>query len=168
MKPLPDLASAESDLLARLRTCVGAIQQIVTADVTDIPAGVALLRLVRSEAYEDINQLQHEALLLEAAVRLRTLHPELSAMTWFWNPANTGTGEEPDLRVMRGKEIIVSVEATASERSIGSISVHLRKTLSKLQAMAGRRFYFVRTQDMLKAAEKQIRKFNHAITPLPL
>src|SRR5205823_344454 len=128
-------SAAQAGLLERLRACISTVQQIVTHNVADIPAGVALLRLVRSEAYEDINQLQHEALLLEAAARLRTLHPELSEMNWFWNPANTGTGDEPDLRVMRGSEIIVSVEATASERSVGTISVRMKRTLSKLQAM---------------------------------
>ena len=168
MAPFPEIAAAEADLLERLRGCIATIQQIVATGASDIPAGVALLRLVRSRAYEDINQLQHEALLLEAAARLRTLRPDLVAMSWFWNPSNTGTGKEPDLRIMSGSEIVVSVEATASERAIGTITARLKRTLSKLQDMPGDRFYFVRTQHMLEAAQREIRLANYAITPLTI
>ena len=72
MQPLKDIPSEEAAILASLRECVARIQQLSTPAITDVSSGVALLRSLRNESAEDINQLQHAALALEAA----TYRPE--------------------------------------------------------------------------------------------
>ena len=164
MQPLIDIAVEEANILARLHDCVARIEQLIATDITDVASGVALLRLLRSGSAEDINQLQHAALVLAAARHLKSAHPELASADWFWHPFQTGGIDEPDLRATRDSEIIISAEATASERPVGLIDSRMAHTLEKLQAIPGQRFYFVRTPAMQHRAETKIRNAQYAIT----
>jgi hypothetical protein len=54
--------------------------------------------------------------------------------------------------------ILVSAEASTSEKPKGILDSRMRKTLERLSRMDGRRFYFVSTDEMVKRAETKIRK----------
>ena len=81
-----------------LRQCIARIQQLIAPEIADVSSGVALLRLLRSDAAEDINQLQHAALILESARHIQTQRPETTSLDWFWHPYQTGGIDEPDLQ----------------------------------------------------------------------
>ncbi len=164
MKPLKDIPSEEAAILASLRECVALIQHLIAPAITDVSSGVALLRLLRSEAAEDINQLQHAALALEAARHIQTQRPETASLDWFWHPFQTGGIEEPDLQARSGSDVIISAEATTSERPDGVIDTRMAHTLQKLQAMRGERFYFVRTESMQRRAQAKVQKAGYAIS----
>ena len=164
MKPLKDISSEEAAILASIRECVVRIQQLITPAITDVSSAVALLRFLRSEVAEDINQLQHAALALEAARLIQTQRPETALLDWFWHPFQTGGIDEPDLQARSGSEVIISAEVTASERPDGVIDTRMAHTLQKLQSMSGERFYFVRTDSMHRRAETKVHKAGYAIS----
>jgi hypothetical protein len=164
MIPLNDLAKEEAEILSRLRDCVSRIEQLITPGFSDVTGGIALLRLLRSESAEDINQLQHAALALAAVRLIRSQRPETTAANWFWNPFQTGGIEEPDLQARNGSVVVFSIEVTASERPVGTIDSRMADTLQKLASMPGERYYFVRTAEMLTRARTKIGKAGYAIT----
>jgi hypothetical protein len=164
MKQLKDIPSEEAAILANLRECVARIQQLITPAITNVSSGVALLRSLRNESAEDINQLQHAALALDAARHIQTQRPETASLDWYWHPFQTGGIDEPDLQARSGSEIVISAEATDSERPGGGIDKRMADTLKKLQAMPGERFYFVRTESMQQRAQTKVHKAGYAIS----
>ena len=164
MRALKNIAEDEADILSRLRACVARIQKLITPSIPDISSGVTLLRLLRSEAAEDINQLQHAALALEAARNIQAEHPETASLKWFWHPFQTSGINEPDLQARKGTKVVISAEVTASESPDGTIAVRMAQTLKKLQTLPGKRFYFVRTEPMRKRAQTKVRKGGFDIT----
>ena len=164
MKPLKDISSEEATILASLRECIARIQQLIAPAITDVSSGVTLLRLLRSASAEDINQLQHAALALEAARHIQTLRPETASLDWFWHPFQTGGIDEPDLQARSSSDVVISAEVTASERPDGGIDARMAHTLQKLQDMSGERFYFVRTDSMQQRAETKVQKAGYAIS----
>ena len=72
------------------------------------------------EASEDLNQIQHECLILQGLEWLRK-NGFISVADWEWNPRQTGTSTEPDLRGRTAGEILISAEASASEFPKGLI-----------------------------------------------
>ena len=132
-------------------------------DVQDVHHGILQLREIRSSIYEDLNQIQHEYLILRALGWLRD-NGFGSVVEWEWNPRQTGTANEPDLRGSLNGTILVSAEASASENPIGMVDKRMRETLGKLSQMGGERFYFVRTDVMANRARTKISKAQWAIT----
>jgi hypothetical protein len=119
---------------------------------------VSILDRLRKETYEDLNQIQHEHLILRAAEWLLSEKLCPPATVWLWNPRQTGDHQEPDLRGIHNTKIVVSGEITTSESPNGVIDTRMRQTLSKLSAMAGVKYYFVRTEPMRKRARTKIAK----------
>ena len=77
---------------------------------------------------------------------------------WYWNPRQTGDHTEPDLRGIYSGAILVSAEITTSEKPVGTIDSRMKKILTKLAAMQGEKFYFVRTSEMRQRAATKITK----------
>ncbi len=114
-----------------------------------------------------MNQLQHEALLLEAAAEIE--HGLQDAdIEWTWNPRQKGGRDEPDLQGRADGNIVISAEATASPIPKGYIDSRIRDTLKKLSAFPGKRFYCVRTPQMQQRAETKIVKAGYDIEVLLL
>jgi hypothetical protein len=160
-------ASAEAKVLRDMREIVSKLRQLSVLDVKDVRAGNLQLREIRLSVYEDLNQIQHEYLLLQGLGWLLANGFD-SQVEWEWNPRQTGSGKEPDLRGTVNGRILVSAEASTSEIPKGTIDSRMRETLQKLSQMEGKKFYFVRTDEMVKRAETKARKANWSISVVML
>jgi hypothetical protein len=158
MELLGTFEQAKQKVLADVQRFVATIRELAALPFTTCEAGVGILDRVRRETYEDLNQIQHEHLILCAAEWLLAQAICEPSTQWSWNPRQTGNHQEPDLRGMDGNTIVVSAEITTSERPVGVIDTRMHKTLRKLAAMEGSKFYFVRTQAMERRARTKVEK----------
>jgi hypothetical protein len=158
MERLQDFGEAEEKLLREIRRCLESVRQATNRDPITASDGVNLLNSLRKVSYEDINQLQHEEMALSAARLLQETEFRGERLDWYWNPRQTGDAAEPDLRAMRNGEIMVSAEVTTSQRPIGAIDPRMRDTLTTLNKMPGRRFYFVKTGSMEHRAKSKVKR----------
>lgn len=124
---------------------------------------VQRLFLLRSEIYEDLNQLQHAALILKAAKLLQNEFPEIDR--WSWHPKQTSRPDEADLTGYINEVVFLNVEVTTSVKPVGTIDSRMNKTLKSLDHKNGKRYYFVQTTKMLNRAKTKIAKNNWNITP---
>lgn len=157
MQKVGSLVDAEEELLREIKELLARARAVVPEEVRSFQSGIDVLGSLRDLVYEALNQIQHAALLLEAARWLRTNVLGGKEPEWHWNPRQTGGIDEPDLRCDHDLGRIVA-EATTSARAEGSIDVRMASTLSKLNKMKGDRFYFVRTGHMKRRAETKIKK----------
>jgi len=162
MERIGDASKAEAKVLRDIQEIVANLRRLSAADVTDVPSGIAKLREIRSSVYENLNQIQHECLLLRGLAWLlgNGFGPDVE---WEWNPRQTGSGREPDLRGTLQGKIVVSAEASTSENPVGVIDSRMKDTLTKLSLMEGQRFYFVGTATMAMRAETKVRRANCSI-----
>ena len=158
MERIHSFTQAERKILDDIRSCLESIRHVASLDVISVRDGVNVLSRLRQVAYEDINQIQHEEMALRAAQSLQETEFPDQRIDWYWNPRQTGDDSEPDLRATKNGEIVLSAEVTASERPVGSIDTRMRETLTKLNSMPGRRFYFVRTDTMEQRARTKVEK----------
>jgi hypothetical protein len=157
-RALLSIGEAKSKILDDIQNCLSLVRTISSHSITKVEEGVLLLQQLREETYEDLNQIQHELLIVSAADWLinRGVYPE--HMSWEWNPRQTGDNTEPDLRGHVGRNILLSAEATTSARPVGTIDKRMRCTLEKLAMMPGEKYYFVRTTEMAQRARAKISK----------
>lgn len=168
MERITNVELVEERLLTELRAYVERIRELVGQDVSSIEQGIAILRKLRKDSYEDLNQIQHESLVLRAVQWLESNLPEGTVSDWCWNPRQTGDSTEPDLRGTRDGAMIVSAEVTTSEEPKGAIDKRMRETLGKLNDMPGKRYYFVRTEQMAKRAKTKILNNDYQIEVVKL
>lgn len=121
MEKIISLSEAETNLLSDIKTCVERIRSLVREDVTTVHRGIETPRRLREAIYEDLNQIQHEEMILRAARSLQGSDFQGEVVDWYWNPRQTGDRSEPDLRGVKNCEIVVSAEITTSERPVGTI-----------------------------------------------
>jgi hypothetical protein len=57
---------AHEKVLADTRRLVADIQRLSSQPITSISDGISVLRALREETYEDLNQIQHEHMILMA------------------------------------------------------------------------------------------------------
>jgi hypothetical protein len=157
MERLNDLEEAEAKVLADIRGFLSDLRGL-TGETQSLDEGTERLRRIRGAVYENLNQIQHEFLVLQGLRWLRSNGFSDTRLKWFWNPRQTGDATEPDLRAKDDARVIVSAEATTSEKPEGVIDSRMRDTLTKLSKMPGRRFYFVRTQAMAQRAATKVAK----------
>lgn len=164
MDKIGDISAAESKVLEDVKAFLSEVRGIVEKEPESASEGVALLSQLRDVGYEELNQIQHEYLVLIAAKWLvENKHVSIDA-EWYWNPRQTGGANEPDLEARKGTEIVVSAEITTSRRPIGTILERMKKTLVKLNGFNGKRFYFVRTESMKEKAEAEAKTKQQNIT----
>ena len=163
MELIYSFTETEQRILSDIRRCLESVREITGRDATSTTDGVSILNRLRQVAYEDINQIQHEEMILRAARLLQNTEFLGQQIDWYWNPRQTGDDSEPDLRAIGGGEIVLSAEITASERPVGTIDTRIRDTLAKLDNMPGRKFYFVRTASMEQRAKTKVEKGRYAI-----
>lgn len=157
MEKIDDPAKAETKVLGDMQGVVSQIRRLSEQDVKDVQRGIVQLRAIRSAVYEDLNQIQHEYLVLRGLQWLMA-NGFGSGVAWAWNPRQTGSGNEPDLRGSADGRIVLSAEASTSENPVGVIDSRMRDTLEKLSQMEGERFYFVCTDAMANRAQTKIAK----------
>ena len=157
MEKIQDAAGAEAKVLRDMRELVSEVRKITEHDPTSVDCGILQLRLIRLSVAEDLNQIQHEYLILRG-IKWLLSEGFGSDVDWEWNPRQTGSAMEPDLRGRRCGNVIVSAEATASESPIGTVDQRMQKTLSKLSQFEGQKFYFVATETMAQRAKTKVAK----------
>ncbi|MFP3705190.1 hypothetical protein [Paraburkholderia tropica] len=158
MDRLASLQEAHQKVLADAKQSLDTVRHLASLPCDSTVASVDVLRRLRSEVYEDLNQIQHEHLIIRAAEWLFSDGGVSDEVAWFWNPRQTGDASEPDLRGILAGKVTVSAEVTASERPVGTIDSRMQKTLTKLSNMEGKKYYFVRTEEMRKRASTKIAK----------
>lgn len=127
-------------------------------DVTSTVEGIAAIRQIRRDVYENLDQIQHEHLLVEGRAWLEASGLVAADAAWYWNPRQTGVSDEPDLRAVVNTSIVLSAEATASEEAKGVIDRRMQYTLEALSRMEGALYYFVRTSRMAQRARTKCTK----------
>lgn len=169
MHRLGTIEEARAKVLADAHRCMACIRNAAAASFDTPSEAVQVLQRVRSETYEDLNQIQHEHLIICAAEWLlaqRICGPETQ---WHWNPRQTGDHTEPDLMGIDDGVIVLSAEITTSAKPDGVIDTRMRKTLAKLAQQSGQLYYFVQTPAMATRAATKIRKagWNIRVSQLP-
>jgi len=113
------------------------------------------LASIRKEVYEDLNQLQHKALILEVAERLQK---EFSVIDkWTWHPMQTSHVDFADLTGYVDNQVFLNAEITTSLSPVGTIDTRMHSTLVSLNKKKGKKYYFVQTDKMLKRAKSKIK-----------
>lgn len=163
-----DLKTAEEKVLRDVRGCLAKMRGLLPASAETAEAGVAALSKLRTEGYEELNQIQHEYAALCAVRWLIAQGRAPEGTRWEWNPRQTGDSTEPDIRGVLNGRVVISGEVTTSARPIGVIDRRMRSTLEKLAGMEGVRFYFVLSDRMRKRAETKVRKAGHDLVVVRL
>ena len=158
MQILGTTQEAKEKVLRDAKLCMERIRNIAGTSFDTARDGVLALQRIRSEAYEDLNQIQHEHLIVCAAEWLISQNVCAPDTQWRWNPRQTGDHSEPDLVGFSNGNVLVSAEITTSAKPDGVIDSRMRKTLAKLSQQAGKLFYFVQTEPMATRAATKIRK----------
>ena len=168
MQLLGTLPEAHAKIWADTQQLITLIAGLASRDVGSLDVGISLLRSIREESYEELNQIQHEHLILVAAEWLVAEKRCPPDTLWYWNPRQTGDSSEPDLRGCVDATVLVSAEVTTSKAPIGTIDKRMAGTLSKLAKMEGQLYYFVRSTAMHKRAQTKITKAQWRIEAIEL
>lgn len=163
MKRTVDLDQEEKRLFKEARNLLAKIRAAIKEEPRDLAMATKTLGNLRQQTYEDINQIQHEAMILRAAKSLQKDDFIGRDIEWYWNPRQTGTADEPDLRGIFAGHTVVSAEITSSSGPKGILDSRMRDTLQKLSAMEGMRVFFVRTAPMLRRAKTKISKARYQV-----
>lgn len=157
MEMVGDAAKAEARVFADMQSLLSKLRELAAGEIASVDKGGARLREIRIAVYEDLNQIQHEYLILRG-LRWLVANGFGVEAEWEWNPRQRGNATEPDLRGSLNRKVLVSAEATASEKPEGSLDTRMRETLKKLAKMEGEKFYFVAADKMVRRAETKIRE----------
>ena len=168
MEEIGNIGSAESRLLAQLKGVFSHIREAGHAQPGNLESGLEILNSLRRLIYEDMNQLQHEALILQTAKLLQAEFYPAIPIKWLWNPRQTGGKDEPDLQGLDHERVIVSAEITTSQNPKGGIGSRMAMTLKKLSAMLGDKYYVVATEDMEQRAKLKLNNLGYQINVLRL
>ena len=87
--PVAVLKEAHQKVLADIQHILATVNRLSSLPCTTAETGVGILDRLRKATYEDLNQIQHEHLIVRAAEWLlarRKCPPETQ---WFWNPRQT-------------------------------------------------------------------------------
>lgn len=158
MEPIGQIEIARQKVLKDISIFLSTVHELSGRKVVSTPDGIALLKKLRSETYEDLNQIQHEHMILIAVDWLVKDRQWPTGAQWYWNPRQTGDGSEPDLRVSHNGKTILSAEITTSENPVGTIDSRMKSTLEKLAQMEGDKHYFVRSASMAMRAKQQLQR----------
>ena len=164
LEKLNCVEEANEKVLKDMNTFISSVREFSKNDISSPSSGLKILRNIRATVYENLNQIQHEYLILQGLIWLKDSGYNDESVQWYWNPRQSGDATEPDLRAVKNGNIIVSLEATTSEKPQGVIDSRMRDTLSKLNGMEGEKFYFVRTAEMENRANTKVGKNGWDIT----
>ena len=166
MELIGELPEAERKVLLDAKALLAELSRVGSCDPQTAEKAVGVLSRLRELVYEDLNQIQHEYMILDA-VRYLVDNSIVPANTlWQWNPRQTGGADEPDLEGKVGESVLVSAEVTTSRKPEGTIKDRMRNTLRKLQRdqIRGQKYYFVRTAAMERKARSIVEREGATIT----
>lgn len=156
MEQLGSFADARTKVLADVEALLARIRGVVQSPAQTVDKGVEVLRRLQGKMYEDLNQIQHEFMILRAAEWLLDQNVCTADTVWSWS--RNGGANEPDLRAERNGLVLLSAEITTSREPKGMIDRRMGRALEKLSRMAGRRYYFAATPSMCQRADTKIRR----------
>jgi hypothetical protein len=168
MDRIDDIQKAKDKVLADMNIFLSRVRKLCSENAFDLDDGLSKLRHIRSSVYENLNQIQHEYLILQGLIWLNSNGHMPASTQWYWNPRQTGDSTEPDLRGTLNGKVIISAEATTSEKPQGVIDTRMRNTMVKLNEMEGEKFYFVRTNAMETRAKTKIKNNSWQISVIKL
>lgn len=170
MLELGTFEEARSKVLANSQRLLAGIRRVVAEPIDTVEAGIAVLTNVRKQAHEHLSQVQHEQMIVCAAEWLVNHGIANAATHWRWNPRHSSDHAGPDLLGLEGDTVRLCAEVNALEEPVGVIDAQMRRALSKLAALQGRRFYFVRTASMKRRAVTKVVKagWDIAVVQVPL
>lgn len=170
MLELGTFEEARSKVLANAERLLAGVRRVVAEPIESIDAGIAVLTSLRRQAHEHLSQVQHEQMIVCAAEWLVNHGIASSTLHWQWNPRHATDHAGPDLLALEGAAVRLCAEVNALEEPVGVIDAQMRRALSKLAAMQGRRFYFVRTASMKRRAVTKVLKagWDIAVVQIPL
>jgi hypothetical protein len=143
MLELGTLDDAREKILQDAQRAVLALRRIDYPPVESIQDGVAQLTALREQAYEHLVQLQRAQLIVRAAEWLLEHDLGNTDTRWHWNPRRRADQDEPDLQGSANERIIVSAMVAASHLADSALDARLRRSLSKLASLPGKKFLFV-------------------------
>ncbi len=155
MVEFPNIERAESTLISDMKRILTLLRNKAYGTIESARQGNDKLREIRKAIYENLNQLQHEYLLV-SGIRWLIAQIVTGDLVWSWNPRQTGDDKEPDIRAVQNGKIIVSAEATTSQNPVGTIDQRMKNTLLKLERMPGKKYYFVTTSSMAMRAKTKV------------
>lgn len=168
MERIDNIEQAKEKVLTDMNTFLSSIRELSGENASDLGVGLSKLRNIRSSVYENLNQIQHEYLILQGLIWLNSNSHAPANTQWHWNPRQTGDSTEPDLRGTLNGQVVISAEATTSEKPQGVIDTRMKNTMSKLNEMEGEKFYFIRTNSMEMRAITKARNNGWRITVVKL
>ena len=124
----------------------------------DLNSQVELLAKIRMGLYEDLNQLQHVALIIKVAEQLQKNFPKITK--WCWHAKQTSHPEYADLTGYIKKKVFLNAEVTTSSKPVGTIDQRMKSTLVSLNTKEGLKFYFVLTDEMFNRATSKKKRYN--------
>ena len=98
MERIDNIKQAKDKVLTDMNAFLSSIRDLSGENVTDLGVGLSKLRKIRSSVYENLNQIQHEYLILQGLIWLNSNGHAPVNVQWYWNPRQTGDSTEPDLR----------------------------------------------------------------------
>jgi hypothetical protein len=109
MEPIANIEEAHAKVLADMNAFLANVRVHAAEDVRDVASGLLKLRNIRSSVYENLNQVQHEYLIIRGLLWLSENGHAPVGVNWYWNPRQTGDSTEPDLRgVLDGERLYES------------------------------------------------------------
>lgn|SRR5512147_2150620 len=156
MLELGTLDNAREKILHDAQRAVLALRRFDYPPVESIQDGVAQLTALREQAYDNVVQLQRAQLIVRAAEWLLEHDLGNTDTRWQWNPRRPADQDEPDLQGSAGERIIVSAMVAASHLADSALDARLRRSLSKLASLPGKKFLFVDTTSLKRRAVTRI------------
>jgi hypothetical protein len=155
-KPLATPEQARADALQKildLREAAGRFFQ-EPAPTHFLDAAFHLCRM-RAAIAENLNQLPHAVLILEAQRQLAE-QPEFQGLDWYWHPHQTHGDFETDLMGWRGHDLVVVVEASTTTKAVGTLKPRIAKAVANLAQVEhpARRFFYCYTESCAKEARR--------------
>ncbi|MEX2596902.1 MAG: hypothetical protein WEC59_08230 [Salibacteraceae bacterium] len=157
-----DIERAKLMLEQKISDQLSELQALLSLPANSLTEKIELLQKIRSAIYENLNQFQHENLIIKAAFELQDEFKEVDV--WRWHPNQTGGKSEADLQGYEKNKIVVSAEITTSLYPQGVIDTRMKKTLEKLNKLEGEKFYVVQTEVMAQRARSKVNNMNLSVT----
>jgi hypothetical protein len=157
MQDLGSFEDARCSVLADAQKTLAGIRSAAAQATESVAATIAVLTGVRKQAQDCLHQIRHQQMIVSAAEWLVRHRAGDESLRWLWNPRSADRGAV-DLVGLEGDAVAVCAEVNALEEPVSVSDTQMRRSLLKLAAMNGRRFYFVRSASMKRRAVTKVVK----------
>lgn len=96
MERISNLTQAQEKVFEDMCELMEVLRDL-SADISSLNDGIQRLQAIRAKLYENLNQIQHEYLIIQGIQWLQARGYTGDGVEWYWNPRQTGDSREPDL-----------------------------------------------------------------------